>query len=231
MLTRGPHVLSIVAPKTPLGVISVAIAQKAQPPSAEKLALHYRLFGMKPGETPLAPRKAAQQLLAGFLRKAYRRPVEQGEIEPFLKLYDRSAERGDPYEERVKLALSGVLVSPKFLFRVERANPAPGIHPLRDHEIATRLSYFLWSTMPDEELYAACRRRQIAGHEGAGGSGQPHARRSARPRLRRYLHRPVARHEGPGRTRGAHADRPAGFLHTRSCRRSARGARAACSIT
>jgi len=152
MLTRGPHVLSIVAPKTPLGVISVAIAQKAQPPSAEKLALHYRLFGMKPGETPLAPRKAAQQLLAGFLRKAYRRPVEQGEIEPFLKLYDRSAERGDPYEERVKLALSGVLVSPKFLFRVERANPAPGIHPLRDHEIATRLSYFLWSTMPDEEL-------------------------------------------------------------------------------
>ncbi len=49
-----------------------------------------------------------------------------------------------------------MLVSPKFLFRVEKTNPAfgnkPGIHPLGDYEIATRLSYFLWSTMPDEEL-------------------------------------------------------------------------------
>jgi len=151
-LTRGAHVISLIPPKTPLGVISVAISQKAQPASAEKLALHYRLFGMNPGETPLDSRKAAQHLLAGFLKKAYRRPVEPGEVEPFLKLYDRSAERGDPYEERIKLALSGVLVSPKFLFRVEKANPVPGIHPLRDYEIATRLSYFLWSTMPDEEL-------------------------------------------------------------------------------
>jgi hypothetical protein len=107
---------------------------------------------MNPGETPLDSRKAAQHLLAGFLRKAYRRPVDAAEVEPFMKLYDRAAERGDPYEERIKLAVSGVLVSPKFLFRVEKANPAPGIHPLRDHEIATRLSYFLWSTMPDEEL-------------------------------------------------------------------------------
>jgi mono/diheme cytochrome c family protein len=151
-LTRGPHTISLIPPKTPLGVISVAITQKAQPASAEKMALHYRLFGMNAGETPLEPRKAAQQLLSRFLRKAYRRPVEQADVDPFMKLYDRAAERGDPYEERIKLALSGVLVSPKFLFRIERANPAPGIHPLRDHEIATRLSYFLWSTMPDEEL-------------------------------------------------------------------------------
>ena len=133
-------------------MISVAITQKAQPPAAEKSALHYRLFGMNPGETPLDSRKAAQSLLTGFLRRAYRRPVDAGEVAPFMKLYDRSSERGDPYEERIKLAISGVLVSPKFLFRVEKANPAPGIHPLRDHEIAARLSYFLWSAMPDEEL-------------------------------------------------------------------------------
>lgn len=151
-LTRGVHTISIIPPKTPLGVISVAITQKAQPPSPEKVAMHYRLFGMNPGETPLDPRKSAQHLLAGVLRKAYRRPVDASEVEPFMKLYDRSAERGDPYEERIKLALSGVLVSPKFLFRVEKANPKPGIHPLSDYEIATRLSYFLWSTTPDEEL-------------------------------------------------------------------------------
>jgi len=153
-LTRGPHTISIIPTKTPLGVISVAISQKAQTASAEKLALHYRLFGMKPGETPLNSRKAAQQLIAGFLKKAYRRPVDAGEVEPYMKLYDRAAERGDPYEERIKLALSGVLVSPKFLFRVEKPNSAPGIHPLSSYEIATRLSYFLWSTMPDEELMA-----------------------------------------------------------------------------
>ncbi|MDP9171364.1 MAG: DUF1592 domain-containing protein, partial [Acidobacteriota bacterium] len=151
-LTRGAHTISVIPTQTPAGVISVAIQQRAQEPSAEKKALHYRLFGMRPGETPLQPRKAAQQLLAGMLRKAYRRPVDQTDIDPFMKLYDRSAERGDPYEERVKLALTGVLVSPKFLFRIEQANPAPGIHPLRDHEIATRLSYFLWSSTPDDEL-------------------------------------------------------------------------------
>jgi len=151
-LTRGPHTISIIPTKTPLGVISVAITQKGQTASGEKQALHYRLFGMKPGETPLNSRKAAQQLLAGFLKKAYRRPIEPAEVEPYMKLYDRAAERGDPYEERIKLALSGVLVSPKFLFRIEKPNTTAGIHPLRDHEIATRLSYFLWSTMPDEEL-------------------------------------------------------------------------------
>jgi hypothetical protein len=151
-LTRGAHTISIIPTKTPLGVISVAISQRAQPASAEKLALHYRLFGMNPGETPLDSRKAAQHLLASLLRKAYRRPVDATDVDPFMKLYDRSAERGDPYEERIKLAVSGVLVSPKFLFRVEKANPLPGIHPLSSYELATRLSYFLWSTMPDDEL-------------------------------------------------------------------------------
>jgi hypothetical protein len=151
-LSRGAHTVTVMTKDIPAGIITVNIEQKPPEVSAEKRALHYRLFSMRPGETPLEPRKAAQQLLSGFLRKAYRRPVEQADVEPFMKLYDRAAERGDPYEERVKLALSGVLVSPKFLFRIERAAGKPGIHPLRDHEIATRLSYFLWSTMPDDEM-------------------------------------------------------------------------------
>jgi hypothetical protein len=68
-------------------------------------------------------------------------------------LYDRAAERGDPYEERVKLALKAVLVSPGFLFRMEERSDKPGVHPVGQYELATRLSYFLWSTVPDEELY------------------------------------------------------------------------------
>jgi hypothetical protein len=100
----------------------------------------------------LQPRKAAQHVIAAFLPKAFRRPVGPTEVERFLVMYDRAAERGDPYEERVKLALKAILVSPDFLFRMEDRHPQPGIYPLGQYEIAARLSYFLWSTMPDESL-------------------------------------------------------------------------------
>ncbi len=69
-----------------------------------------------------------------------------------MVLFDRSAQRGDPYTESVKLALRGVLLWPDFLFRLEKRNPAPGIHPLGQYEMAARLSYFLWSTIPDDQL-------------------------------------------------------------------------------
>jgi hypothetical protein len=69
-----------------------------------------------------------------------------------MAMYDRAAERGDPYEERVKLALKAVLVWPDFLFRVEDRKTQPGIFPVSQYELASRLSYFLWSTMPDETL-------------------------------------------------------------------------------
>jgi hypothetical protein len=61
-------------------------------------------------------------------------------------------ERGDPFEERVKLALRAVLVWPDFLFRIEQKHVEPGIFPLSQHEVAARLSYFLWSTAPDDKL-------------------------------------------------------------------------------
>src|SRR5260370_10740167 len=119
----------------------------------ERRALHYRLFGMEPGEAPLEPRQSAERLLAAFLPKAFRRPVDPKDAARFLAIYDRAAQRGDPYEECVKLALKAVLVSPRFLFHVEERNDAPGIHPLGQYDMASRLSYFLWSTAPDAELY------------------------------------------------------------------------------
>ena len=70
----------------------------------------------------------------------------------FLALYDRAAERGDPFEERLKLAIKGILVSPDFLFRLERPATTVAAKPLPGHELASRLSYFLWSSMPDDEL-------------------------------------------------------------------------------
>jgi cytochrome c553 len=150
--TRGEHVLTFTATDAPVGVVRINIDQKPEIASAEKRALHYRLLGTEPGEEPLQARKAAREILTSFLPRAFRRPVEAAEIDRFMLLYDRAAERGDPYAERMKLALRAVLVWPDFLFRIEQRNPAPGIHPLGQYELANRLSYFLWSTAPDDQL-------------------------------------------------------------------------------
>ncbi|MEO7143973.1 MAG: DUF1592 domain-containing protein [Bryobacteraceae bacterium] len=151
-LERGVHTITIIDGTFPVEFYMLTVEQKQQEPTAEKRALHYRLFGMEPGEAPLEPRRAAERLLAAFLPRAYRRPVEPAEVDRFMALYNRAAKRGDPYEERVKLALEGVLVSPRFLFRLEASDPTPGVHPLGQYDIASRLSYYLWSTMPDAEL-------------------------------------------------------------------------------
>jgi hypothetical protein len=152
-LARGEHTLTfLTADSAAVPIYNVGIDQRAEPYAPEKRALHYRLLGIEAGEEPIDPRKAARQVLAAFLPRAFRRPVEPAEIDRFMRLYDRSAGRGDPFEEAVKLALKGVLVFPDFLFRIEQRNPAPGIHPLGQFELASRLSYFLWSTQPDETL-------------------------------------------------------------------------------
>ena len=142
-----------MADADPVEVISLSVNEKPAEPSPEKRALHYRLLGMEPGDQLLQPRKIAQLTLAAFLPKAFRRPVSPAEVDHFLAMYDRAAERGDPYEERIKLALKAALVSSDFLFRIEERRPKPGIYPLGQYELATRLSYFLWSTMPDEQLF------------------------------------------------------------------------------
>lgn len=151
-LVRGEHVLSLGAGDAPARITNVTVDQIPEAATPEKRALHYRLLGSEPGETPLQPRKAARVVLASFLPRAFRRPVEPQEVDRFMALYDRSAQRGDPYPESVKLALRGVLVWPDFLFRIEKHNPEPGIHPLGQYELAARLSYFLWSTTPDDQL-------------------------------------------------------------------------------
>lgn len=151
-LSRGAHTIAVVNGKEPVEFYSLTVEQRVVPAPAEKRALHYRLFGMEAGEAPLDARLAARRLLATLLPKAYRHPVEPAEVDRIFALYDRSAKRGEPFEESIKLALKAVLISPRFLFRVEETDAKPGIHPLGQYEMASRLSYFLWSTMPDTEL-------------------------------------------------------------------------------
>jgi hypothetical protein len=100
---------------------------------------------------------AVRENLRPFLRKAFRRPVRDSELDAYVKLVEGILADGQPFEYAMQQAVAAVLVSPHFLFRVEndRSPDDPqDRHALTDHELAVRLSYFLWSTMPDDELSA-----------------------------------------------------------------------------
>ena len=113
-----------------------------------------RLFVCRPpAGQPEEP--CARRILTGVARRAYRRPVTAADIEPLLDLFALGRADGARFEDGIEMALSGVLVSPSFLFRTPRApeGAAPGsVHPLSDVDLASRLSFFLWSSVPDEEL-------------------------------------------------------------------------------
>ncbi|MBL6763312.1 MAG: DUF1592 domain-containing protein [Verrucomicrobiae bacterium] len=99
-------------------------------------------------------RAYARDVLATFMRRAYRRAVTAGEIDTKMKLYDAVRNDKPTFVEAIKIPLIGVLASPDFLYLAE-PGPGSGGNPrvLTSHEVATRLSYFLWSTMPDEKLF------------------------------------------------------------------------------
>jgi hypothetical protein len=106
-------------------------------------------------------RTAASKIVAAFARRAFRRPVTEAEVERILTLFDRAHNRGDGFVPSLRLALKGVLVSPNFLFLAEPEPAEGGIQRLAAFPLASRLSYFLWSSMPDEELLALAESSQL----------------------------------------------------------------------
>jgi hypothetical protein len=105
----------------------------------------------EPGEET-TPEQAARKILEAFLPRAFRRPASPEDVERYLALFRTAQKRGDSYTDAVLFALQAVLISPHFLFRTEEPNPEPGPRPVGDYDMASRLSYFLWGTMPDAEL-------------------------------------------------------------------------------
>ena len=124
-------------------------------PPEEYPEVHRRLLPRRPevgGELGYA-----KEVLSGLVARAYRRPPLPGEVEKLTGLVDSVMRDGGRFEEGIQLALQAVLVSPHFLFRWEmETEPLPegGSRALNAYEIASRLSYFLWSSMPDEHLFA-----------------------------------------------------------------------------
>jgi hypothetical protein len=107
-------------------------------------------------------RAAARTVLENFARRAYRRPVRTEEVDRLLKLFDVALKQGEKFETAIKLPMKAVLVSPHFLYRIEDDPKNPNdVRTLNDFEFATRLSYFLWSSMPDEELFRLAERGEL----------------------------------------------------------------------
>jgi len=103
---------------------------------------------------PADGEECAGEVISAFLPRAYRRPVTDEEIASALELYALSRASGGDFDEAITLALKSALLSPHFLFRVEAAPRGRG-RALDAYELASRLSYFLWASMPDDDLFAA----------------------------------------------------------------------------
>jgi uncharacterized protein DUF1592/uncharacterized protein DUF1588/uncharacterized protein DUF1587/uncharacterized protein DUF1585/uncharacterized protein DUF1595 len=136
-------------------------------PSVESVAIGGPTRVDGPGDTPsrrqifvcrpntsTAEQACATQIISALARHAFRRPVTDTELAMLLSFYDSGRKQGG-FETGIQLALERILADPNFLFRIERdpPNAAPGnVYRLSDLELASRLSFFLWSSIPDDEL-------------------------------------------------------------------------------
>lgn len=110
-------------------------------------------------------RSCAKKILRAFGERAYRRPLKTTESSRLVKLFDLAIKNGDDFEKGIEIGIQALLASPHFLFRVEldsRPNDANAIRALTDWELASRLSYFLWSSLPDDELLGLARSRRLS---------------------------------------------------------------------
>lgn len=115
-------------------------------------ATHKQIFFVTPSNK-ISEDIAARRILTRLASRAFRRPATESEINRLLQLVKLAKENGDSFEAGIQLALQAILVSPHFLFKVELPTKENSTRNLNDYELATSLSYFLWSSMPDDELF------------------------------------------------------------------------------
>jgi len=150
---------------------------KAFDSAANKYPHYIGFLGPQPSSQESAGRKkilvcdpasgtaCVERIVSTLARKAYRRPVKPSEVASLMKLVALARTEGLSVEHGIETALTGMLVSPDFLFRIERdAEPrnAAAVHRLTDVELASRLSYFLWSSMPDDQLLDLAERKRLS---------------------------------------------------------------------
>ena len=154
-----------VLEKIPLNGVRIANVEVGGPysqvttPSAESVTKIYTCgHGASGAHQPTCVRR----IMSGLATRAFRRPVTSGEMERYVALVHKVQEQEGSIQEGLAVGIQALLVSPDFLFRIERDRPATATaatHRITQHELASRLSYFLWASMPD----AALRRAADAG--------------------------------------------------------------------
>ena len=181
-VSAGPHVIAAAFPKQS----STLLETERQPYQAHfNMDRHPRItpavfsvtvngpYAVKgPGDTPsrraifvckTEDEACATKILSNLARRAYRRPATETDLRVPLKFY-REARKTEGFEAGIEMGLRAVLVSPEFLFRVEQdpTGVAPkAVYRISNLELASRLSFFLWSSIPDEELLAAAVRGEL----------------------------------------------------------------------
>ena len=152
-------------PTTP-GIDTMEIAGPYQGIVPGEMPSRRKIFVCRPTGAP-DEEMCAKQIIGTLARRAYRRPVTAGDVQPLLDIYKGSRAKTD-FEGGIGRALEALLSSPRFLIRLDRppANAAPGtVYRLSDLELASRLSFFLWKSIPDDELLEVASRGTL--HEPA----------------------------------------------------------------
>ena len=124
----------------------------------EELPEAHKRFFSKPIEAKIdrdTQRQQVRDLVRPLASRAFRRRATDAEIDGLVALFDFAREKGETVERSMQITTSAILVSPSFLFRIEKDAPSGKTRTLSDVEMASRLSYFLWSSLPDDELFRA----------------------------------------------------------------------------
>ena len=149
-------------PRVQPAVYSISIIGPYDSKGASNTPSRDQIFVCKPanvGEEDIC----AERILSTLMRRAYRRPVTDVDLRTPLKLYRKARAEGG-FDAGIEMAVSAVLVSPQFLFRIEQSpeGVAPGsVYSISDLELASRMSFFLWSSIPDDELLDVASRGEL----------------------------------------------------------------------
>ena len=190
-VAAGPHQLAVTFPKTESSLLET-MRQPTQSrfnmhrhprtaPAVFQISVTGPYSGSSPADTPSRRRlftcrptgpadetDCARQIVSALVRRAYRRPVSEEDLLRPLEFFRKGRQNGG-FDAGVERALTAVLVSPEFLFRTEavaHGSPGPGAARISPVELASRISFFLWSSIPDDELLAAAANGELGSDEG-----------------------------------------------------------------
>ena len=163
-------------PRTSPAIDQISVTGPFAPKGAGDTPSRRRLFVCRPtGQDKVQEETCAGEILSTLMRRAYRRPIAKSDVDRPLAFYRKGRAEGD-FDLGITMALTAVLTNPEFLFRVEsdpKKVPAGGAYRISDLELASRLSFFLWSSIPDDELLDAAVRGKLS----QPGELERHARR------------------------------------------------------